>query len=202
MIVFVFVLLFPADAVLISRALLPYGLPCARGGFGSTDLLGWEGGPFGSGSRHLLLTSTILGGFGSISTTFGFLFLLPTTLRTQEAGHVPAQEKRAGPLVRRGQLGTHSERLRGSISPQCRGGERVLPLGNPSVSAPGSRVVGSAPSHSLPGRSRDGSIPFGMRRGGPRAHSPPRAFAPRPRRISPGRRPWGDGAGCLLMLSG
>jgi hypothetical protein len=26
-------------------------------------------------------------------------------------------------------------------------------------------VVGSAPSRSLPGRSRDGSIPFGMRRG-------------------------------------
>jgi hypothetical protein len=44
-IVFVFVLLFPADAVLISRTPLPYGLPCARRGCGDADfsMLGREG---------------------------------------------------------------------------------------------------------------------------------------------------------------
>jgi hypothetical protein len=65
--------------------------------------------------------------------------------------------------------------------PSCRGGERVLPLDGPSVPAPASGWWVSAPSHSLPGRSRDGSIPFGMRRGPPRAHSPPG-----PSRLDPG----------------
>jgi hypothetical protein len=80
----------------------------------------------------------------------------------------------------------HPETTERHHFPSCRGGERVLPLDGPSVPAPGSRVKAlgwwvSAPSHSLPGRSRDGSIPFGMRRGPPRAHIPPG-----PSRLDPG----------------
>jgi hypothetical protein len=91
--------------------------------------------------------------------------------------------------------------------PSCRGGERVLPLDGPSgpYSRSRAKALGwwvSAPSHSLPGRSRDGSIPFGMRRGPPRAHFPPGPSRLDPEGFSPGRRPWGDGADCLLMLSG
>jgi hypothetical protein len=60
-IVFVFVLLFPADAVLISRALLPYGLPCAGRGCGGADFSGLGGRAFrvwmSSSIPHLVVSA-------------------------------------------------------------------------------------------------------------------------------------------------
>jgi len=55
-IAFVFVLLFPADAVLISRALLFPNLPCAGRGIGSTDLsvLGGRAFRVRTSSSHLI----------------------------------------------------------------------------------------------------------------------------------------------------
>ena len=58
----VFVLLFLADAVLISRALLSPNLPCARRGIGSTDLSGLGGRAFRvlSSPPHLQVVSRLL----------------------------------------------------------------------------------------------------------------------------------------------
>jgi len=129
----------------------------------------------------------------------------PTTQTSQGAGLEPVLETRTGLLVRRSHLGQLIRiRDQRGISPQCRGGERVLPLDGPSVPALGVKALGwwvSAPPHSLPGRSRDGSIPFGMRRGPPRAHTPPGPSRLDPGGYSPGRRPWGDGADCPSVSS-
>jgi hypothetical protein len=94
------------------------------------------------------------------------------------------------------------EPTEGPHIPSCRGGERVFTPRRPLGPCSWVWVVGSAPSHSLPGRSRDGSIPFGMRRGPPRAHTPSGPSRLDPGGCSPGRRPWGNGADGLLLLSG
>jgi hypothetical protein len=106
------------------------------------------------------------------SVSFSSFF--PTTQTTLKAGPFPTLTRRVGSLGRREHLGRRSGKPRGSISPHAGEGRGFYP----STGAPRSLLpaLGGGDPHrpiSLPGRSRDGSIPFGMRRGPPRAHSPP-----------------------------
>jgi hypothetical protein len=128
---------------------------------------------------------------------------IPTTLG-QEAGLEPVLFSRTGLLVRRSHLGHLIRDQRGTISPHAGEGRGFYPSMAPRSLLPG-KALGwwvSAPSH-FPPRPLQGRLhPFGMRRGPPRAHSPPRPSRLDPRGYSPGRRPWGDGADCFLSLSG
>jgi hypothetical protein len=139
-----------------------------------------------------------------MSTTLGrlrrsFISFFPTTLRTQKAGPIPAQEKRAGSLGRREHLGRPTREPRGTISPHAGKGRGFYPSTAPRSLA---RVVGIR-TVPFPPRPLQGRLhPFRDEAGATSGTLSSKAFAPRPWRISPGCRPWGDGADCLLMLSG
>ena len=77
------------------------------------------------------------------------------------------------------------KRPRGPMSPHAGEGRGFDPSVTPRSLLPAPDGGYPHRPFSLPGRSRDGSIPFGMRRGPPRAH-----FPPGPSRLDPeGFRP-------------
>jgi hypothetical protein len=101
------------------------------------------------------------------------IFNFPTTRRAARRQATFPVPQGTGPLVPRGRVGHLTREPRGAISPHAGEGRGFYPSMAPRSRAKALRWWGSAPSLSLPGRSRDGSIPFGMRRGPPRAHIPP-----------------------------
>ena len=141
-----------------------------------------------------------------MSTTLGrlrrsFVSFFPTTLfQTQKAGPIPTPTKRAGSLGRREHLGRPVRKLRGAISPHSGEGRGFYPS-----MAPQSLLLGPGwwdPHRPIPSPAAPGTAPSQQDEAGATSGTlSSRAFAPRPCRISPGRRPWGDGADCLSVSS-
>jgi hypothetical protein len=113
-------------------------------------------------------------------------------METREAGFDPSPVLRGWPPWAPGGKARHPfpRGFLRTISPQRRGGVRVLPL---DTEAPRSRVrVVGIRTVPFPPRPLQGRLhPFRDEAGATSGTFPSRAFAPRPWRISPGRRPGG-----------
>jgi hypothetical protein len=66
-----------------------------------------------------------------------FFPMFPTTLRGEEAGHIPTLTRRAGSLGRRERLGRPTREPRGTISPHAGEGRGFYPSMAPRSLLPG-----------------------------------------------------------------